>query len=272
MINIFSRVLVGMGAVLAVPVCQGMVSLVNLSVGVPITAVMQALGVSVTEGYDTEISGSSSEIKVKVPGVSSLPQVFDSVSVPEGLMASGSVSVSMDQGVGCVSIKPSLSFLRESLSTVLPGGCRFSVMGSVASPAPGSAPRPRQPFAHGAAEANALLNLPENSAYKAYNRSAPGKEWSADVELVGSRFGEFTCGRLRSIVRGAMGIAKQRKIALEINKAYASREATLMITIRDNREQFREIFNLMPENFAKTTSDDVAVHAEEDFLAGIEDL
>jgi hypothetical protein len=196
---------------------------------------------------------------VKIPEVSSLLQVFGSISIPEGL----TVSASVNQGMGCVRIGlPPLPLLMERLNALF-GGYRFSVTGSGTLPVPVPPPPPAITMRVHCPETRAamrLLDRPENSAYKSYarvkDRSDLKKEWANDTILVGNRFGKFTCNRLRHIIHGAMSIAKTKGIALKMPRGYASREATMMIVIRDNREQFREIFELMPRDFAKDTLDD----------------
>jgi hypothetical protein len=119
MINIFSRVLVGVGVVLAVPVCQGMGT---VSVDLPPTPVlMEKLGILVPDECDVQVYPTICQVGVSFP-TSDIQQALSSMSVPEEYaVTSFPVFPGAVNCYVCIAL-PSTPILMQKLGVSIPEG------------------------------------------------------------------------------------------------------------------------------------------------------
>jgi hypothetical protein len=250
--SIFSKILVGVGVVLAVPMCQGMINLGDhgLSVSMPISTVLERLGVSCFEGSNPVYSVSSRGIQIEFAEAFSFEQLATVVSIPREIKVD--VSVERNRTRVLVSL-PSPNSLAGNLYGALPGGWEFNAMRM------GVPPSPRTTVSDN------LFYLTHVGSYASYQRNALNARWTQDVLLVRNHFGKkFNATRLKAILMRAEEIAIAEGNALEKLRPYLRGEVAMVIFIGQNRERLAKIFSSMPSDFGlkkevegdSTTGDD----------------
>jgi hypothetical protein len=126
MINVFSRVLVGMGVVLAVPVCQGMGT---ISVDFPPAPVlMQKMGILVPDECEVQVYPRLRQVGVRFH-TSDIQQALSSISVPEECKITlATVSPGTVNCYVCIAL-PSPPILMQKLGVPIPEGYNVVING-----------------------------------------------------------------------------------------------------------------------------------------------